>query len=72
MRILTGEQMHILRFSPSGLYIYTPQRIDMVAGGEIRFKSVHGRMAFDAETIYFYANEEGVGRMLLKKIGTTV
>jgi hypothetical protein len=72
LRILTGNQMHILRFDPEGLTIYTPQRIDIVSDGEMRFKSTRGRMTFDAESIYFYANETSKGRLVLKKPGQTI
>jgi hypothetical protein len=72
LRILTGNQMHILRFDPEGLTIYTPQRIDIVADGEMRFKSTRGRMTFDAESIYFYANETSNGRLVNRKPGQTI
>lgn len=46
--------------------VHTPQRLDVVSEGEMRFKSVNSNMYFDAESIYFYNKDAGTARLVLK------
>jgi hypothetical protein len=56
IRILNSGSFHTIRIDKEGIKIHTPQRIDIVSEGEMRFKSVNSNMYFDAENIYMYGN----------------
>jgi hypothetical protein len=67
IRIWNSGSFHTIRIDPEGLKIHIPQRIDIVSEGEMRFKSVNSNMYFDAESIFFYANDDPkVGRLVLR------
>ena len=56
IRILNSGSFHTIRIDKEGIKIHTPQRIDIVSEGEMRFKSVNSNMYFDAENIYMYSS----------------
>lgn len=64
IRIHNSGSFHTIRVDSQGLKIHTPQRIDIVSEGEMRFKSVNSNMYFDAENIYFYAKDASTSRLV--------
>jgi hypothetical protein len=64
IRILNSGSMHTIRIDKEGIKIHTPQRIDIVSEGEMRFKSVNSNMYFDAENIYMYSSNNA--RLVLR------
>lgn len=66
IRVWNSGSFHTIRIDPEGIKIHTPQRIDIVSEGEMRFKSVNSNIYFDAESIYFYASDPSHNRMLLR------
>ncbi len=72
LRIAAGNMVHILRFDESGLRIYTPGEIDMVAEGHIKMESRKGNMYLNAEGIYLYANDRDTGRLVARTPGRTI
>jgi len=72
LRIAAGNMMHILRFDESGLRIYTPGEIDMVAEGHIKMESRKGNMYLNAEGIYLYANDRNTGRLVTRSPGRSL
>jgi hypothetical protein len=57
IRVWNSGSFHTIRIDNQGIKIHTPQRIDIVSEGEMRFKSVNANMYFDAEGIFFYSND---------------
>jgi hypothetical protein len=66
IRVWNSGSFHTIRVDNQGIKIHTPQRIDIVSEGDMRFKSVNSNMYFDAEGIYFYSSEGSSSRMLLR------
>ena len=66
IRIWNSGSLHTIRVDSQGLTIHTPQRIDIVSEGEMRFKSVRNDMYFDAERIWFYTGDPSTSRMVLR------
>jgi hypothetical protein len=66
IRVWNSGSFHTIRIDPEGIKIHTPQRIDIVSEGEMRFKSVNSNMYFDAESIFFYSKDASHSRMLLR------
>lgn len=66
IRVWNSGSFHTIRIDPEGIKIHTPQRIDIVSEGEMRFKSVNSNMYFDAESIFFYGKDASHNRMLLR------
>jgi len=66
IRIHNAGSFHTIRIDSQGIKIHTPQRIDIVSEGEMRFKSVRSNMYFDAESIFFYAKKPATGRLVLR------
>lgn len=66
IRVWNSGSFHTIRIDPEGIKIHTPQRIDIVSEGEMRFKSVNSNMYFDAESIYFYGKDPSHNRLLLR------
>jgi hypothetical protein len=64
IRIHNSGSFHTIRVDSQGLKIHTPQRIDIVSEGEMRFKSVNSNMYFDAENIYFYSKDPSTSRLV--------
>lgn len=64
IRILNSGSMHTIRIDKEGVKIHTPQRIDIVSEGDMRFKSVNSNLYFDAENIYMYSNNNA--RLVLR------
>ena len=64
IRVHNSGSFHTIRIDSQGIKIHTPQRIDIVSEGEMRFKSVNANMYFDAESIFFYAGTPGAGRLV--------
>jgi hypothetical protein len=56
IRIWNSGSFHTIRIDNKGIKIHTPQRIDIVSEGEMRFKSVRNNITFDAENITFYSS----------------
>lgn len=56
IRIWNSGSFHTIRVDNEGIKIHTPQRIDIVSEGEMRFKSVKNNITFDAENITFYSS----------------
>ena len=72
IRVWNSGSFHTIRIDNQGIKIHTPQRIDIVSEGEMRFKSIRSNMYFDAESIFFYANEDSGGRLVQRKSGVTI
>lgn len=72
MRVVTGALMHIIRIDKSGIRIHSPGEIDIVSESAMRFKSVRNSITFDAESIFFYADDIGTGRLVNRKPGMTI
>lgn len=70
IRVWNSGSMHTIRIDDQGVKIHTPQRIDIVSEGEMRFKSVRSNMYFDAESIYFYANGNPANGRLVQRSTT--
>jgi len=66
MRIWNAGSFHVIRIDPNGIKIHTPQSIDIVSEGEMRFKSVNNNISFDAESILFYPGDKGSARTVLR------
>jgi hypothetical protein len=66
IRIWNSGSFHTIRIDPQGIKIHTPQDINIVSEGEMRFKSVNSNMYFDAESIYFYASDPATSRLVLR------
>lgn len=66
LRIWNSGSFHTIRIDPQGLKIHTPQRIDIVSEGDMRFKSVNSNIYFDAESVYFYPSDKSTGRLVLR------
>ncbi len=66
IRVWNSGSFHTIRIDNQGIKIHTPQRIDIVSEGDMRFKSVNSNIYFDAESIYFYSSEGSSSRMVLK------
>jgi hypothetical protein len=66
IRIINSGSCHILRIGPEGITLHTPQRMDIVSEGDMRFKSVNGNMYLDAENIFMYAQRPQFSRLVLK------
>lgn len=66
IRIWNSGSFHTIRIDDQGIKIHTPQRIDIVSEGEMRFKSVNSNMYFDAESIFFYSGDPATSRMVLR------
>ena len=64
IRIHNSGSFHTIRIDPQGIKIHTPQRIDIVSEGEMRFKSVNSNMYFDAESIFFYSANPTTSRLV--------
>lgn len=56
IRVWNSGSFHTIRIDNQGIKIHTPQRIDIVSEGEMRFKSVRNNITFDAENITFYSS----------------
>lgn len=78
IRVLGGSSdgaagtMTIIRVDSSGVRIATPGECDIVSMQTMRFKSIRGDMHFDAESIYMYSSDLGVGRLVLRKPGQSI
>lgn len=72
MRVTVNAMMHIIRIDSSGVRVTTPGQIDFVSQGAMRFKSVANDIIFDAESIYFYGDSMGSGRLVNRKPGQTI
>ncbi|MFW9877838.1 MAG: hypothetical protein ACFFG0_32550 [Candidatus Thorarchaeota archaeon] len=66
IRVWNSGSFHTIRVSPQGIDVHTPQRLNFVSEGEMRFKSVNANMYFDAESIYFYGGNKSNSRMVLR------
>ena len=66
IRVWNSGSFHTIRIDPQGMKIHTPQRLDVVSEGEMRFKSVNSNIYLDAESIYFYNKDAGTSRLVLK------
>jgi hypothetical protein len=66
IRVWNSGSFHTIRIDSQGIKIHTPQRIDIVSEGDMRFKSVNSNMYFDAEGIYFYPSDKSTGRLVLR------
>ncbi len=66
IRVWNSGSFHTFRIDPEGIKIHTPQRIDIVSEGEMRFKSVNSNIYFDAESIFFYGKDPSHNRLLLR------
>ena len=55
IRVWNSGSFHTIRIDNQGIKFHTPQRIDIVSEGEMRFKSVRANMYFDAEGIFMYS-----------------
>jgi len=66
IRVWNSGSFHTIRIDPQGIKIHTPQRIDIVSEGDMRFKSVNSNIYFDAEGIYFYPSDGATGRLVLR------
>lgn len=66
IRIWNSGSFHTIRIDSQGIKIHTPQRIDIVSEGDMRFKSVNSNIYFDAESVYFYPSEKSNGRLVLR------
>lgn len=66
IRVWNSGSFHTIRIDPEGIKIHTPQRIDIVSEGEMRFKSVNSNIYFDAESIFFYGKDPSHNRLLLR------
>lgn len=72
LRVFTSNQMHVIRIDNSGVSVFTPGSIDIVSDGAMSFKSRRNNMYFDAENIYFYANDRNSARYLARKPGKVI
>lgn len=72
IRVHSGNNQHVLRIDESGLRVYSFGEVDIVSNGDMRFKSVAGDMFFDAEGIYFYANDRKTGRKVIRNPGRSI
>lgn len=70
IRIWNSGSFHTIRIDSQGIKIHTPQRIDIVSEGEMRFKSVKSKITFDAERILFYGSSPTP--RLVKRIPNTI
>lgn len=66
IRVWNSGSFHTIRIDRQGIKIHTPQQIDIVSEGRMRFKSVNSDIYFDAESIYFYTSDPSTGRLLLR------
>jgi len=66
IRVWNSGSLHTIRIDSQGITVHTPQRIDIVSEGEMRFKSVRSDMYFDAERMWFYAGNPDTARMVLR------
>lgn len=66
IRVWNSGSFHTIRIDSQGIKIHTPQRIDIVSEGDMRFKSVNSNIYFDAESVYFYPSDGTTGRLVLR------
>ena len=66
IRVWNSGSFHTIRIDPQGIKIHTPQNIDIVSEGSMRFKSVNSNIYFDAEGVYFYTTDPSTGRLVLR------
>jgi hypothetical protein len=66
IRVWNSGSFHTIRIDSQGIKIHTPQRIDIVSEGDMRFKSVNSNIYFDAEGVYFYPSDKSTGRLVLR------
>ena len=66
IRVWNSGSFHTIRIDPQGIKIHTPQGIDIVSEGAMRFKSVNSNIYFDAEGVYFYPSDKATGRLVLR------
>jgi hypothetical protein len=66
IRVWNSGSFHTIRIDPQGIKIHTPQNIDIVSEGSMRFKSVNSNIYFDAESVYFYTTDPATGRLVLR------
>lgn len=71
IRLISNNQITIVRIDAKGVKIFTPGQLDIESAGNMRFKSLSD-MYFDAKGIYFYADSEGRGRWVRRAGGQTI
>lgn len=71
IRVVTNATMTVIRVDNTGLRIFTPGSVDIVANQELRLKSL-GNMIFDAKNIYMYADDIETTRLVRREPGKTV
>jgi hypothetical protein len=71
IRVRNEGSFHVIRIEKTGMYIYTPQRLEIVAQNDLMLKSVHGNLYLDAENIYQYAGQQSGGR-LVRRVPETI
>lgn len=79
IRVLSGPDSEtaggtctVIRVDNTGVRVLTPGRCEIVSEQDMRFKSIRGNMLFDAESIFFYADEAGRGRLIERKTNRTI
>jgi hypothetical protein len=69
IRVVNQGGQQIIRIDSRGVYIYTPQAIEVVSQGNLTLKS-RADMYLDAEGIYFYTGKSSGGRYLERSLAT--